>query len=257
MSDCQDLEFSRKVSQKRIQKAKAVLGETVVKRILSFALFLLGAKVSHIAEALEQPIETLRSVNRRVFGSGIGAFADRRNLGDGLPQAVIVDAEANTNQALIIKLSDSEEKEIHGGRIVIPQNNPLQRKVLLLSMIGNDMLSISEVASALKLSESRVRSLHKELFSSDIEAVLDKRRGQAQDYRVDSEMKGRIVAEFILNLAESGTSSSKEVARRLEAEYDEVIAERTIRHHLKRMGLTSVKGYLSTNLKEYKKNSGR
>ncbi len=53
------LEFHSELSEKRLGKANKILGEKVVKRILAFALFLLGSHRRATAELLNIPQDTL------------------------------------------------------------------------------------------------------------------------------------------------------------------------------------------------------
>ncbi len=255
MMDCQDLTFSRKLATQRIRKAESMLGKTVITRILAFALYLMGGKRSHIAKALDMPMETTRSLNRRLLQTGIGAFGDRRCSKSGLPK--MATDPLPPQAALSVQLSDSSNKEIRGGQLIIPQENSLHRKVILLSLIGKDMLSAKEVATALDLSVAHVHKLHRELMTSGIDGIMDKRCGQQQDYRVNDQMKGQILAEFVLALAETGRASSEDIATRVATKHDEQIAQRTVRHHLNRMGIQHIRKYLASGLKDLKKSSDR
>ncbi len=251
MLNCRELEFSLSLSAKRIKKAQSVLGDAIVARLLAFAFYLMGVKQNHIAKALGMPLETTRSLNRRIHTTGIGALQDRRRSDCGHP----VQPPANTPQlpVLRINLPDAGVLEIKEGSITIPQKNTVQRKVVLLSMIGKGMLSTEQVAEALGLSVQHVRKMHRDLMAIGIDGVTDKRRGQLQDYRVNNVMKGRIIAEFVLALAEAGSVTSIDVAERMAAQYDEQVAERTIRHHLKNMGIQAIKGHLLSGLAFLKK----
>ncbi len=84
---------------------------------------------------------------------------------------------------------------------------------------------------------------------------MDKRRGQLQDHRVGPELKGKMIVQFVLELAECGRASSGAVARRLQLHCDENVPERTIRHHLSRMGMTAVRESLTTGLRDIKRGS--
>jgi hypothetical protein len=254
MINCRDLTFSRKLATPRIEKAESILGKTVVARILAFALYLMGGKRSHIAKALDIPLETTRSLNRRILHAGIGAFGDRRRSDSGLPKTA-TDTPPPAQAGLSIQISDSCSKEISGGRLIIPQVDSLHRKVILLSLIGGNVLSAKEVAEALDLSVAHVHKLHRELMTSGIDGIMDKRCGQQQDYRVNDQMKGHILAEFVLALAETGRASSEDIADRVATRFDEQIAQRTVRHHLNCMGIQHVRKYLASGLKELKKNS--
>jgi hypothetical protein len=50
-------------------------------------------------------------------------------------------------------------------------------------------------------------------MSGDVEAILDKRRGQLQDYRIGPDLKGQMIVQFVLELAEGGKASGAAVAR--------------------------------------------
>ena len=57
MSLCpSSLSFSEVHSAKRVEAASKTLGETVVRRLVAFALFLMGAKREEIAQHLSMPL---------------------------------------------------------------------------------------------------------------------------------------------------------------------------------------------------------
>ena len=72
------LAFSTTVRTKRLEKAYGILGINVVKRIIGFVLFLLGANRQDIAQYLEVPFGTFLSFLTRVDKHGLHAFEDRR-----------------------------------------------------------------------------------------------------------------------------------------------------------------------------------
>ncbi len=254
MLDCRNLDFSPKLSAARIEAANAVFGEPVLRRIVAFALFILGANRAWIADALGMPPGTVRSLIRRLLGTGIEGFVDLRRKA---AREVTVRQE-DLVPALTVRLPlENDALVICGGQLELPKDNPIQRKVVLLSLIGEGLLSAEVVAPALGLSVSHVRRLHRDLMASDVEAVLDKRRGQLRDYRVGPELKGQMIVQFVLELAECGKASGTAVARRLGLHYDEHLPERTVRHHLNRMGLTSVRELLTAGLQDVKRGSGR
>ena len=47
--DCENLSFSEKLSSQRIVKAEIALGKTIVQKIISFSLYLLGVDRATIA----------------------------------------------------------------------------------------------------------------------------------------------------------------------------------------------------------------
>ena len=78
MLNYQHLKFNSELSEKRMGTANKILGEKAVKRILAFALFLLGAHRRATAELLNMPQDTLKSFINRVLRVGITAFEDGR-----------------------------------------------------------------------------------------------------------------------------------------------------------------------------------
>jgi hypothetical protein len=60
--DCQDIVFSQKQSQNRIEKALQVIPSLALKKILFFSLYILGAKLNKIAYCIEMPKESGKTV---------------------------------------------------------------------------------------------------------------------------------------------------------------------------------------------------
>lgn len=258
MLDCRKLDFSPDLADSRTKDAEAVFGEALVLRLTIFMLFVLGLKRSHIAQVLGVAPGTIRTLVRRVMATGLQGFVDHRGGGGGtvLAPPVPVPVRAAAAPALVLHLAPNEDTlTVSGGDLHLPTGNEMQRKVVLLSLMGEGLLSAEDVARVLQMSVSHIHRLHRELFASDVEAVLDKRRGQLQDYRVTRELKGEMIAEFVLELATSGRASSIAVANRLRENGATTVSERTVRHHLERLGLNRVKASLATGLQTIKKGS--
>lgn len=253
MLDCRNLDLSPKLAATRMEAAEPVFSEPVLRRIIAFTLFVLGVKRARIAEVLGMPPGTVRSLIRRLLGVGVEGFVDHRRK--AAPE-VAVPQPAPPKELTVHLPPDGGILNVGGGQLQLPAENPIQRKVVLLSLMGEGMLSAEDVAVVLGLSASHVRRLHRDLMASDVEAVLDKRRGQLRDYRVGPELKGRMIVEFVLELVECGRASSTAVSRRLGLHFDEHVPERTVRHHLSRMGLTCVRDSLTAGLRDRKRGSG-
>lgn len=254
MLDCRKLDFSPKLAAERFASAERVFGKTILRRVVAFALFILGVNRARISEVLDIPPGTVRSLIRRLLGIGVDGFIDRRRK----VAYAVPSHQGEPQPALSVQLAPhGGTLNVTGGQLRLPADNPLQRKVVLLSLIGDGLLSAENVAPLLKLSPSHVGRLHRALMSGDVEAILDKRHGQLQDYRIGPDLKGQMIVQFVLELAEGGKASGAAVARRLGLHCDKPVSERTIRHHLKRMGLTQVKELLITGLRDIKRGSGR
>jgi len=71
-----NLEYSATFSAKRLKKAYDIFRENTVRRIIGFALFLLGANREDIAGYLKIPFGTFLSFLTRVEKYGLPAFED-------------------------------------------------------------------------------------------------------------------------------------------------------------------------------------
>ena len=159
------LEFSRALSESRIEKACGTLGEAVVKRILAFALFLLGARRQDISQHLAIPLGTLFSLLTRIGGAGLPALEDRRRKDSGLlppptPQELSFEVSSEPCE-LVLKIGDG------ALQLRIPHQNPLQAKTVLLTLLQNDLLSRSQVARLLEYSPTHTARISRQLAQGD------------------------------------------------------------------------------------------
>jgi len=136
----------------------------------------------------------------------------------------------------------------------LPMENKDQRRVVLLSLMGKGMLSANCVAKALGVTPGHARKLKQALQDGDVAAVLDKRAGQVKDYRVDEQAKAQLIEQFVVDLVTRGRTSASAVARRMGDVYDRPLPERTVRNHLHKLGLASIKESLLTQLRAEKRN---
>ncbi len=93
---------------------------------------------SRIADELGMPPGTVRSLIRRVHGSGVEGFIDlRRRVAHEAtarqedPQPALAEHAPLGTDSLVIC----------GGQLVLPEDNVIERKVVLLSLIGEGQLS--------------------------------------------------------------------------------------------------------------------
>jgi hypothetical protein len=228
MSNClSDTEFSSTHSAKRIKNASELLGASVVKSFLAFALFLMGAKREEIARRLSIPLGTLFSLLNRIAQQGLPAI---------------------------------EDFGIRERAVRIPVQNSLQAKIFLLTLVHNGLLPRTEVAKVLGYSATHVERLAKQLDSGDAHALLDKRRGQKQQYRVTVEVKAELIQQFAADVIASGTTSGLAISAELQQRCNMTIPARTVRHHMANLGLTRIKHSLPelvTTVKKTSKNSSR
>jgi hypothetical protein len=85
--------------------------------------------------------------------------------------------------------------------------------------------------------------------------VLDRRQGQQQDFVVTPSVKAELIQQFAVDILTSGRSSSTAISEQLKARCNIAIPDRTVRHHLARMGLGRIKRSLPQLVAAVKKTS--
>ena len=76
--DCRSLTFLPRLSETRMVQAQESFGVGAIRRLLCFALYLLGLDRSAIGRALGMPADTAKSIIKAVNQNGFAAFEDRR-----------------------------------------------------------------------------------------------------------------------------------------------------------------------------------
>ena len=247
------LTFSQAHADKRVQAAAMTLGEVVVKRLLAFALFLMGARREDIARHLSIPLGTLFSLLTRIGQHGLPAVEDRRHRHSEFrappPPSSPPLKVASRPSGIDLDFGTS------GARVSIPGQNPLQTKVFLLTLLHNGVLDRSQVARLLGYSATHVARMARQLATGDVQALLDKRQGQQHDYRVTPQVKAELVQQFTVDLISRGQISGEAIAAELQDRCQITVAARTVRYHLARMGLATIRHSLPQLLEAVKKTS--
>lgn len=253
--DCDQLKFNPEYSQQRIAKAEKAMGKTLVQKILAIALFLLGVDRASISSRLSMPPGTIRSLIRNFSHNGSAALLDRRT------KTLLPKAEPDSKQAEPTISSDNETLKIQLAgdlpAIIIPETNSVQIKVVLLSLLNSQILKCSEVASAIGLSEDRTLKLARKLAQSDVESIIDQRRGQQVDFRFTPQLKSELIQQFVIDIVTEGSTSGKQLAKHLEERCQITLSSRSILHHLSKLGLRNIMSSLPELLEEAKKKSLR
>ena len=249
--DCRNLTFSPSLSQDRMQRARQSLGETVIQRILSFSLYLLGVNRQAIGRALGIPAETAKSIIKAVGKDGLPALEDRRHrISAFLPQGPSRSAPVTlhpTEEHLVV---DFGERQLE-----IPRQNVLQLRTILLSMLNSGLLAQRQVAKAIGLTPAHTASLARRLDREGMAALIDKRQGQQTDYRITPEVKAELVQQFAVDVIARGKTSGNAISAELQDRCQITIPARTVRHHLARMGLEQIKQSLPQLVAAVKKTS--
>jgi hypothetical protein len=251
MSKCPfDLNFSKIHSNNRIEKAYESLGVKIVTRIIGFTLFLLGAKREDIAQYLHMPMGTFLSFLTRTDQYGLLAFEDRRK--SAYQKAVKIEAPvkvslAVTEQNVIIQLGGNNQA------IIIPRKNLLQCKVILLTFVNNGLLTAKEVSEVLGFSVRHTRDLNVKMHEGDVYWLIDKRKGQIQDYRFTPEIKAELIQQVAANAITGKPTSSRAVSQQIKERCNLVLPDRSVRLHMNKLGLPKISNSLPALVEDLKK----
>jgi hypothetical protein len=232
-------------------KASQTLGDAVVKRVLALALFLMGARREDISQHLKIPSGTLFSLLTRIGRTGLPAIEDRRRKHSGflppaVPQKPSIAILANRSEILLEVTSGTQQ-------LTIPNSNSLQVKTFLLTLLQNGLLTCSQVARCLHYSPAHTTRISHQLAQGDVLALLDKRTGQQQDYRVTSAVKAELIQQFVLDVITAGQTSGSSISEGLKKRCNLRVPARTVRHHLAELGLSKIKHSLPELIAAVKK----
>jgi len=250
--DCRDLELSPDKSAERMERAALVFPAGLLKRIIVFVLYLLGAKRGSIASVTGMPQESVKTAVSVVLLDGFAAFQDRRRSDAVvIPQTVVapvhVSARREDEWCVVAFGSDANE-------VKIPASHKIQARTILLSLLNSELLSVQETASVLGVCPAHCRELAAKLARGDVaDALIDKRRGQEQDYKVGPEEKAEIIQQFAARAVTGHSTSSEELAKLVNERTDAGVSPRTIRWHSNKLGLTGIKKTLPELVSTLKK----
>lgn len=240
--DSQYLVFSARLCEDRLERAQKTFGSGVLQRILCFALYLLGVNRRGIGLALDIPSETAKSIIKAVNRDGLSALEDRRRrFSNFLPQATMEPSPVTLRQEegyIVINFG------VRGTELKLCQEDPLQLKTVLLSMLNSGLLSKQQVAEAIKLTPAHTATLARRLHEQGALSLVDRRQGQKQDYRVPPTVKAELIQQFAVDVINTGRTSGTAISAGLKKRCNIVVPARTVRHHLARMGLGKIKGVL-------------
>ena len=249
--NCEMLSFSQKLSDQRLSQAETRLGRKIVNKILTYALFLLGVNRSMISSALNIPQGSIRSLVLAMKNRGLSGFEDQRtkysSFNPPLPEKIkpILKTEASWLKV-----------DFNTGNLLlrIPESNPVQKRVVLLSLLNSGLLERNEVADALRLSVDRAGKLARKLEQEDVKGILDQRQGQRQDYRFTPEIKAELILQFVIETVAKRPTGEEHLAKLLKERCQLTLSARNILSHLSKLGLSSIRDSLPEHLAELKKN---
>jgi len=246
--NCESLSFSQKLSEQRISQAETLLSKKIVRKILAYALFLLGVNRSSISTFLNMAPGSIRSLVLAMKLRGLAGVEDQRRKTSSFkpprPEQIAPTLEADASGLKV---------DFNVGNLLlrIPKSNPIQKRVVLLSLANNGLLEHSTVAAALGLSIDRTGKLARTLEQEDVKGILDQR----QDYRFTPQKKAELIQQFVIEAVAQRPTGGEQLAKKLEERCQLSLSPKSILSHLSRLGLSSIKDSLPEHLAEVKKNS--
>lgn len=251
--DCRNVDFSADKSQQRIERYLRVFSPELLNRIIALVLHLLGVKRQLVAALVNMPEESVKTVLRNIQKDGFAALRDRR-YSPAKPPAGVPIAAQTPSASLSIDGDYCVVDFGAGHEIRVLHDHQVHLRTLLLSLCHAALLTTTEVAVVLGMTPAHCRELAHKLAHDDVvDALVDRRQGQQRDYRVDAHIKARII-QYFAALAVTGRSTSGDSLAKALIEFDQMeLSPRTIRWHMNKLGLNTIKKTLPTLVDRLKK----
>ena len=249
--DCRQIEFSPEKSRTRIDKALLVFPHKSLMFILGYTLYLLGAKRKEAAALAGMPEESVKTALRRVFRDGFPALHDRR-----FSMTPSERYAAERPRISVYRQGDDciVDFGANGNTVRLPADHQVQVRTVVLSLLNAGVLTVPESASALGLTGTHCRELARKLVNGDVaDALIDKRVGQKQDYRVGPEQKAEIIRQLAARAMAGHNTSSEILAEQVNEQTRSKLSARTIRWHIRNLGLTDIRKTLPPLVEALKK----
>jgi len=210
--NCESLSFSQKLSEQRISQAETLLGKKIVQKMLAYVLFLLGANRSSVSSFLNMAPGSIRSLVLAIKLRGLAGFEDQRNKASSFksprPEQIMPTLDADDSGLKV-------DFNVCNLLLQIPKSNPIQKRVVLLSLANSGLLERSTVAGALGLSIDRTGKLARTLEQEDVKGILDQRQGQRKDYRFTPQIKAEVIQQFVIEAVAQHPTGGEQLAKKL------------------------------------------
>jgi len=200
--DCPQLpdEQSTANASKRLDSAVKVLGKDVLVRFLIYALYLLGFKRETLAGMFGYQLSGVKSIIDRISEYGLEGLTDqRRSLKEPeklKPEVLLTEQEATVTIPEPLNLT-------------VDRDDHLARKMLSVCLVEAGAINAAQGAKFLGYTPqafSRLLKRYREKGSADL---LDKRKGQQRDYKVDLDVKSEILYQFLKLSSQNITLAAK------------------------------------------------
>ncbi len=252
--DFQNILFSQIKSQKRMEKAMRVVPYQVLKKILFFALYVLGATLKEISSIIEIPEGSGKTTVNRVMQDGICALEDRRQ---SVKRSVPVLSPPQDYKASVL-IQDGYCIISLGGdmdhQLKINKNHRVHLRSVLLSLFKANLLSIDIVSSTLEISVAYCKELATKLEEDGAtNTLVEKRKGPKEPFCVDSSIKTELIENFAARAVTGHSISSQALADVINDSQNTKISSRTISWHMNKLGLMKIKKSLPQLVETLKK----
>ena len=124
--------------------------------------------------------------------------------------------------------------------ISIPKKNKHQLKALLLTFAENGLISKTYAGKLLDISSSHVGHLINRMSKNDLLCLIDKRRGQQQDYIFTNEIKSELILQLASNAILGKSTSGSTLANDLKERAQLDLSDRSIRMYISKLGLKGI-----------------
>ncbi len=249
--DCRRVAFSPEKSQERIRQALQRFPRPLLMRVLAFALHLLGVRRKEVAALVVMPQESVKTLLRVVLRDGFPAFRDRRCSPPPPVAAPPGPPRFSVHRDLEGWVVEFGARE---GALSIPASHEIQARTVVLSLLNAGALSARQCAAALGISASHCRTLAGKLVSHDVaQSLLDKRQGQRHDYRVGPRQKAELIEQLAARAITGHRTSSAVLAAQVNERTRSGLSARTVRWHLRELGLADLRNTLPRLVEALKK----
>ena len=125
---------------------------------------------------------------------------------------------------------------------------------MVLSLLNAGALTLAQSASVLGICDAHCRELARKLTSHDVsDALVDKREGQKQDFRVGPEQKAALIEQLAARAITGHNTSSEVLAAQVNEQTEAGVSARTIRWHIRHLGLSDIRHSLPQLVETLKK----
>ncbi len=237
--DCQALSFSPKLSSERLSKAQLIFSEKILQRIICFCLYIFGVRRTEISKVTGLPENTVRTMLKTISRDGFKAFFDRRKK-DANRFCVQPDKPVKRKNIQITELDDNYQISIDELDVSVSKKNKLQLKAMLLTFAENGLISKTYAGKLLDISSAHVGLLVNKMSKNDLLCLIDKRKGQQQDYVFTPEIKSALTLQYVSNAILGKPTSGTALAADLKERAQIGLSDRSVRTYISKLGLKGI-----------------